>query len=61
MCVIEEFLVDSLFQKFKSLEKRTNEVTKRSTEKRIKHLQKTALENGLHFKFKLHKTLSEHV
>ncbi|PVD30708.1 hypothetical protein C0Q70_09983 [Pomacea canaliculata] len=34
-----------IWEKFKSLEKRTNEVTKRSTEKRIKHLQKTALEN----------------
>ncbi|KAK7110165.1 protein FAM204A-like [Littorina saxatilis] len=34
-----------LWEKFKALEKRTNETTKRSTEKRIKHLQKTALEN----------------
>ncbi|XP_076461096.1 uncharacterized protein LOC143293763 [Babylonia areolata] len=34
-----------LWEKFQALEKRTNEATKRSTEKRIKHLQKTALEN----------------
>ena len=33
-------------QKFKALEKRTNEVTKVSTERRIKHLQNTALKNG---------------
>ncbi|GFO42011.1 protein fam204a-like isoform x1 [Plakobranchus ocellatus] len=32
-----------LWEKFKSLEKRTNETTQRSTEKRIKHLQKTIL------------------
>ena len=41
----------SLLQKFKALEKRTNETTRRSTEKRIKHLQKTALENGKAFHY----------
>ncbi|XP_005101135.1 protein FAM204A [Aplysia californica] len=33
-----------LWEKFKSLEKRTDEVTKRSTEKRIKHLQKQVMD-----------------
>ncbi|GFS08239.1 protein FAM204A-like isoform X1 [Elysia marginata] len=33
-----------LWEKFKSLEKRTNETIQRSTEKRIKHLQKKVLE-----------------
>ncbi|XP_059147288.1 protein FAM204A-like [Physella acuta] len=33
-----------LWEKFKNLEKRTNEATQRSTEKRIKHLKKQVLE-----------------
>ncbi|XP_056004805.1 protein FAM204A-like [Ostrea edulis] len=33
-----------LWKKFKMLEKKTDEVTKRSTEKRIKHLQKTLMQ-----------------
>ena len=34
-------------QRFKSLEKRADEVTKTSTEKRIKHLQKQVIETGM--------------
>lgn len=33
------------WERFQALKKRTDEVTKRSTEKRIKHLQKTILQN----------------
>nr|XP_022345849.1 protein FAM204A-like isoform X3 [Crassostrea virginica] len=33
-----------LWNKFKALEEKTNEVTRRSTEKRIKHLQKTLMQ-----------------
>ncbi|XP_045188873.2 protein FAM204A-like [Mercenaria mercenaria] len=33
------------WERFQAIQKRTDEVTKRSTEKRIKHLQKTILQN----------------
>ncbi|XP_052249205.1 protein FAM204A-like isoform X2 [Dreissena polymorpha] len=37
-------MISNEIQRFKALEKRTNDVTKRSTEKRIKHLQKNILQ-----------------